>query len=69
MNIFIFLGICVLAALVPASAVGGIYWAAVRDARRQEDALARWLAARISTPTAPAPRARRAAEFLRERWI
>ncbi len=69
MAIFIFFMTCALVALIPAAAAGGIYWAALHDARRQEAEVARWLAARISTPTAPAPRARRAAEFLRERWI
>ena len=60
MAIFIFFMTCALVALIPAAAAGGIYWAALHDARRQEAEVARWLAARISTPTAPA------LHFLRE---
>ncbi len=64
MNIFIFLGICVLAALIPVASGAGIYWAAVRDAARQEDQLGRWLSTRFATTAAP--QARRAGDFLRE---
>ena len=64
MAIFIFFMTCALVALIPAAAAGGIYWAALRDARAQEDACALWLASRFATTAAP--QARRAGDFLRE---
>ena len=67
MSIFIFIICASISALIPAAAGGGIYWAALADARAQEDACALWLASRFATPAAPP--ARRAGEFLRERWV